>query len=39
MNRKQQEDAALENIKEEYGFDEIKDAFDEAASPHQLDIF
>ena len=39
MNRKQQEDAALENIKEEYGFDEIKDAFDEAAGPHQLDIF
>ena len=39
MNRKQQEDAALENFKEEYGFDEIKDAFDEAAGPHQLHIF
>ena len=39
VNRKQQEDAALENIKEEYGFHEIKDAFDEAAFPHQLDFF
>ena len=39
MNTKQQEDAALENIKEEYWFDEIKDAFDKAAVLLQLDFF
>ena len=26
-------------IKEDYNFDEIKDAFDEGAVPHQLDFF
>ena len=39
VNQKQQEDAVLEKIKEEYNFDEIKDAFDEAAVRHQLDFF
>ena len=39
VNQKQQEDAVLEQIKEEYNFDEIKDAFDEAAVCHQLDFF
>ena len=39
MNRKQQEDSSLENIKEEYGFDEIKDAFDEVAVLHRLNFF
>ena len=32
-------DAALEQIKEDYNFDEIKDAFDEGVVPHQLDFF
>ena len=36
VNRKQQEDAIFEQIKEEYNFDEIKDAFDEATVPHQI---
>ena len=39
LNKKQLEDEVLENIKEEYGFDEMKDAFDEAAVPHQLEFF
>ena len=39
VNQKQQEDAVLEQIKEEDSFDEIKNAFDEAAVPHQLDFF
>ena len=39
LNKKQLEDEVLENIKEEYGFDEMKDAFDEAAIPHQLEFF
>ena len=33
VNQKQQEDAALEQIKEEYNFDEIEDAFDEGSIP------
>ena len=37
-NKKKLDDEALENIKEEYGFEEIKDAFDEPAVPHQLDF-
>ena len=37
INRKQH--AVLEQIKEDYKFDEIKDAFDEGAIPHQLDFF
>ena len=31
VSRKQEEDPVLEQIKEEYNFDEIKDAFDNAA--------
>ena len=34
VNKKEQEDAALEAINEEYNFDEITDAFDESAVPH-----
>ena len=36
VNKKQQEDAIFKQIKEEYNFDEIKDAFDEATVPHQI---
>ena len=39
VNKKELEDEALENIKEEYSFEEIKNAFDEASIPHQLDFF
>ena len=39
MNAKNLEDEALENIKEEYGFEEIKSAFDEASVPEQLEFF
>ena len=39
VNKKQQEDAVLKQIKEDYNFDEIKDAFDEGAFPHQLHFF
>ena len=39
VNKKKQEDAVLEQIKEEYNFDEIKDAFDEGTVPQQLDFF
>ena len=39
INKKQQEDAFLEQIKEDYNFDKIKDAFDEGAFLHQLDFF
>ena len=39
VNKKELEDEALENIKEEYGFEEIKDAFDEGSVPNQLDFF
>ena len=38
-NKKQQEDEVLEQIKEEYNFDEIKDAFDEGTITQQLDFF
>ena len=38
VNKKQEEDAVLEQIKEDYNFDEIKDAFDEGVVPHQLDF-
>ena len=38
-NKKELEDEALENIKEEYGFEEIKNVFDEGAIPNQLDFF
>ena len=39
VNKKQQEDAVLEQIKEDYNSDEIKDAFDECVVPRQLDFF
>ena len=39
VNKKKQEDEALENFKEEYGFEEIKDAFDEGSVPNQLGFF
>ena len=39
VNKKQQEDAVLKQIKEDYNFDEIKDVFDEGTVPHQLDFF
>ena len=38
VNKKQQEDPVLEQIKEDYNSDETKDAFDEGAVPHQLDF-
>ena len=39
VNKKQQEDVVLEQIKKEYNFDEIKEDFYEAAVPRQLDFF
>ena len=33
---KELEDQAPENIKEEYSFEEIKDAFNEASVPHPI---
>ena len=39
VNKKQQEDEVLDQIKEEYNFDDIKDAFDEGTVPEQLDFF
>ena len=39
MNSKKLEDEALKNIKEEYGSEEIKNAFDEASVPEQLEFF
>ena len=39
VNEKKQEEEALENFKEEYGFEEVKDAFDEGFVPNQLDFF
>ena len=39
VNPKKLEDEALENIKEEYGFEEIKNAFDETSVPEQLEFF
>ena len=36
VNPKKLKDEALENIKEEYNFNEIKNAFDEASVPKQL---
>ena len=38
-NKKKQEDETLENLKEEYGFEKIKDAFDEGSLPNQLHFF
>ena len=39
VNKKQQEDEVLEQIKKAYTFDEIKDAFLEGTVPQQLDFF
>ena len=39
VDKKELEDEVLENIKEEYGFEEIKDAFGEASVSHQLEVF
>ena len=39
VNKKELEDKVLENIKEEYGFEEIKDAFDETSVFHELEFF
>ena len=39
INKKEEEDAVFEQIKEDYNFDQIKNAFDEAAVPPQLDFF
>ena len=39
VNKIQEEDAVLEQIKEDHNLDEIKDAFDEGVVPHQLDFF
>ena len=39
VNQKQQEDVVLEQIKEEYNFVEIKDAFDKGTVLQQLDFF
>ena len=39
VNPKKLEDETLENIKKEYNFDEIEDAFDEASVPKQLEFF
>ena len=39
INKKEEEDAVLEQIKEDYNFDQIKKAFDEAAVPPQLHFF
>ena len=36
VNKKELQDKVLENIKGEYGFEEINDAFDETSVPHQL---
>ena len=36
VDKKELEDEVLENIKEEYGFEEIKNGFDEPSVPHQL---
>ena len=36
---KKLEDEAIENIKEEYGFEEINNAFDEASVPEHFEFF
>lgn len=38
VEKKKRRRAVLEQIKKVYNFDEIKDAFDEASVPHQLDF-
>lgn len=39
INSKKLQDKTLQNIKEEYNFDDIKDAFDEASIPSTLHFF
>ena len=39
INKKELEDEVLEKIKKDYGFEEVKDTFDEASVPHQLEFF
>ena len=39
VNSKKLEDEALENIKEEYGIEEIKNTFDEDSVPEHLEFF
>lgn len=39
VDKKEQEDPVLEAVKEEYNFDEIKDALDQAIVPQQQDFF
>ena len=39
VTSKELEDKTLENIKEEYNFDEIKDVFDDTVVPYQLEFF
>ena len=39
VNKKELEEEALENAKEEYDVEEIKDDFDEGVIPNQLDFF
>ena len=39
VTKKQEEDAALEKIMEEYNFDAIKDAFDDGDPPPQVKFF
>ena len=39
VNKKGLENEELKNIKEEYGFEEMKDAFDEGVIPNELDFF
>ena len=39
ITKKEEEDVALEKIKEEYNFDAIKDAFDEGDVPPQVEFF
>ena len=39
VNDKNIEEKTLEQLKDEYKFDEIKDAIDEGVVPHELDIF
>ena len=39
VNKKKQEDETLKNFNKEYGFEEIKDAFDKGSVTNQLDFF
>ena len=39
ITKKEEEDVILEKIKEEYGFDDIKEAFDEGKVPENIYFF